>query len=346
MVTTAVLLATLAAGTSGNAQLDRAEKLCDELQFAACLSALDAAWAVEENPRPTVLRILELQGITAASLGQQPRAQAALRQLFVIAPDHPVRRDYAPRVMTQVFEARAWANSKGALQLEELTPEIDGGLIRSVGVRVASDPLTMVRGVRLHLRAGAGEWATQLVPLSGDHAKAPAAVRELAWFAEVLGERNRVLATIGDAKDPRVARAAPEAVAESASPVADAAAPAAANVAANTSSSPGFYRPASYVLGGLAVLSVAGGTYFGLSANEARTRLAAPTLNEQGRVTGLTQLEADSLNKTMQRDATLANGLFVAGGILAGAGVTFFLLGDDVQATPAPGGVTVHGSFD
>jgi hypothetical protein len=290
-----------------------------------------------------VLRILELQGITAASLGQPARSQAALRQLFVLKPDYPMRRDYAPRVMTQVFEARAWASSRGALKVEELEPEIKGEVVRSVGVKVTADPMTMVRGVRLSVRTGNGAWKSQLVPLADDQAKVAAAVREVEWFAEVLGERNRVLVMIGDAKNPRLAKVA-EPVA--AAPAVVQQAPAAGQVTGKApSSAPAFLRPTSYVLGGLAVLSVAGGTYFGLSSADARKQLTSPTLDEQGRVSGLTQVEADSLNKTMQRDAVIANSLFVAGGVMAATGVTFFLLGDDVQATPVPGGVTVRGTF-
>jgi hypothetical protein len=99
---------------------------------------------------------------------------------------------------------------------------------------------------------------------------------------------------------------------------------------------------------GLAAVGV--GALLGVLANVARTSYAQAAKNGAGAVVGMTQREAAALELTAQRDALVANVLFVAGGVLAATGVTFIVV-ERVRApaslalTVGPAGLGLHGRF-
>src|SRR5687767_12432710 len=124
------MLALVALLTVGSANLEAAEKACFELDYAGCLEALQKAKAETGNSRAALLRILELEGVTAAQLKQVMRSQDALRMLFLVDPSHKFGANYAPRVNTQILEARSWARASGALEVTAAEPETkDGALV-------------------------------------------------------------------------------------------------------------------------------------------------------------------------------------------------------------------------
>ena len=105
---------------------------------------------------------------------------------------------------------------------------------------------------------------------------------------------------------------------------------------------------------GIAVLAAGAvaagvGAVFGIQASDARTRVAGAERDGLGRVTSITQRDAQALETTARSQATLANVLFGVGGGLAAAGVVLIIIGPDsapsVALSPAPGGVLVSGSF-
>jgi hypothetical protein len=87
------------------------------------------------------------------------------------------------------------------------------------------------------------------------------------------------------------------------------------------------------------------GVYFGVTAQQARGQLAAPTRDAAGRVTSPSQAEALALDAVARGNAVTANVLFGVGGGLAAAGVVCLVLGRDVEVAPQPGGATVSGRF-
>jgi hypothetical protein len=97
------------------------------------------------------------------------------------------------------------------------------------------------------------------------------------------------------------------------------------------------------------VVSAGLGVLFGALANGTAAQITGAARDASGRITGLTQPQALTLDAQQRGQATAANVLFVASGALLAGGVTLFLLGGDsspqVALVPAPGGVGLVGTF-
>jgi len=320
-----------------NAHLALAEKLVSELKFQDSVAELEQAWAVHENPRATVLRILELQGIAAGSLRQGKRAEGFFRKLVMLDPSHTLSSDYAPRVLTPFYEAKNWVNDHGALRFTAGKAMGDDKLIHGVRVMVKADAFGAQR-VRFHVRPGGGPWNTLDIPLDGGQALARIEGKSVEWWAELIGERDAQLALVGSPTAPVLEQVAPKVVpapppTSSPVPLANAAAVQvrAAEPAAN-------YRPLSYglLLGGVASAGLA--AYFGAKANHDITQSNNAAL----------QSSAASLANSAKNSALTANVLFgTAAALVLGGGLTWWLAPHGPQATLAlgPQGAVVTGAF-
>ncbi|WP_224245761.1 hypothetical protein [Hyalangium gracile] len=340
---TTLLLVPLARGESANPDLPRARMLFDRLRYPEASRALDAARAHPGNDRDTLLQILEMQGVVAAMLQQPAKARTAFQTLLVLSPEHRLEGDYAPRVVTPFFEAKAWVGDHGALRLEP-EPEQEGPTpIERVTVRVAADPLKLGRAVRFHLRAEGADWSLQEVPLAKGEASAAVKGARVQWWAELLDERQAVLALVGSATAPLL-RAAPRpqaALNPPLTPTQDTPSVEKRSSATSTSA----WRKLAYVSLGVAAGTGAAGGYFGLRSRSARSQLEGAAVNEQGLTTGLTQREAFELDERARSNARLANVLFGIAGATAIAGGTLWLLGTPVTVSATPAGVTVGGEL-
>ena len=91
------------------------------------------------------------------------------------------------------------------------------------------------------------------------------------------------------------------------------------------------------------------GVAFGFMSTDARAQVTGATRDEHGRVTSLTQRDAAALEASAQTQATVANVLFVTGGVLAAGGLVLIIVGPDAAPVatlaPAAGGVVLSGSF-
>ncbi|HYH98704.1 MAG TPA: hypothetical protein VD972_22320, partial [Hyalangium sp.] len=151
-LTAALLLAPLAWGETANPELSRARQFLEGLRYTEAARALEAARARPGNDRDTLLQILELQGVVAAMLQQPAKARTAFQTLVVLAPDHQLTGDYAPRVVTPFFEAKGWVADQGAaLRFEAAPASKTHAHIEAVAVQVKTDFLKLGRGVRFHL---------------------------------------------------------------------------------------------------------------------------------------------------------------------------------------------------
>jgi hypothetical protein len=337
-LTLALLLAPLAWGQAPNPDLSRARQFLEGLRYAEAARALEAARARPGNDRATLLEILELQGVVAAMLQQPARARTAFQTLAVLAPDHQLMGDYAPRVVTPFFEAKGWVADQGtALRFEAAPASKTEISVESVAIWVASDVLKLGRSVRFHLHPEGATWMEQESPLV--ERKASVAVRgeRIHWWAELLGEHQAVLATVGSAASP-VAELSPrlEALAHSLTQPT-------APLALERAGSP--LRTAAYVFLGAAAGTGAAGGYFGWRSRSARKEVEGAPVDERGVTTGLTQREALALDERARSSARLANILFGAAGATALVGGTLWVLGAPVTVSATPSGVTVGGEF-
>src|SRR5688572_13755520 len=106
-----------------NEHLQKARQIVEELQYAEAAHALDAAWNSAGNDRETVLEILRLQAVVAATLGQPERARQLFRTLCYLAPDFVLSTaDLGPKVTALFYEARGRILIDGALEFVAAVP--------------------------------------------------------------------------------------------------------------------------------------------------------------------------------------------------------------------------------
>jgi len=112
---------------------------------------------------------------------------------------------------------------------------------------------------------------------------------------------------------------------------------------------PGFsLATAGYIAGGLGVVALGLGVYFGLDASDLADQAKALDRSDPAH----TRAELDGLASDAEHQAFTANLLYGAGGVLLASGAALFLLSSDgplsgapVAVTPAPGGLVVGGRF-
>lgn len=316
-----------------NAELKRAKQELDELKYGEAAKSLEAAWAVPGNGRETSLEILELQGVVAATQGQQDRARAYFRSLLYLKPEaEPPSGDLGPKVLGLFYESKGRITADGALKFEPGAVARDEKQVYQVSVTV-SDPQKLSRAVRFYRRVGNDPWQQELVVPADGQARLGIEAVSVQWWAELLGEKDRVLALVGGPDHPiATAVLVPNGSKPFSMP--------------SLSGSP--LRTASYVVAAAGVLALIGAIVFGLEAESQKNQILGATRDASGAVVGITRVKAQILNDQMKTSATLANSFFVGGGVLVGAGVVLFIVapdGSDARVSLSGKGLTLAGSF-
>ena len=315
--------------------LSEAKKLIDDLELESALKALDAAEKAEGNDRATLEEIYTLQGIAYGTLGKEAKTRDSFRKLLLIAPEATLPADLPPRVRTPFFEAKDWAGTNALVA----TPGADlgDGQVRSVRVVVEKDVLRLARSVRFHFKVNGVDQPVE-VPLRAGKAQVTVGKPAATWWAEVLNEREGVLIELGTAEQPR----------EEWTGVAPTSA--VPQVETEGAVTGGWRRPVGIAVLSAGVVAAGVGVVMGVQANTARSKVNTAIRDEQGRVTSLTQRDAQAVEVNARSQATVANVLFGVGGGLAAAGVVLIILGPSSETTlalsPAPGGLLVSGTFE
>lgn len=326
-----------------NPDVGRAVDLMDDLRYPEAAKVLETARKRPGNDRATVLQILELEAVIAATLDQGERARGFFRALLSVEPEYKLSRDYAPKVLTPFFEAKDWVSRRGALRLE--ADPAPPGPISSLAVRVPADPVKLAHEVRFHLRADGGAWRTELAPLSAGRASVAVTARRLEWWAELLGEAQAVLVQQGSEQQPvtwgtvKLELPPPPAVAARPPPELVPAKPPKARAPAG--------GPGPLVIAGWGLVAVGGasagvGGFFGWRSSQARARVAGAEAGSDGLIHGLTQAEAYALDAQARQDAVVANALFGAGGAVGAGGIAMVVFGQPVEVGVGPGGVSLE----
>ncbi len=199
----ALCLCLPAFGEAKSAELDRAARLVFDQRYEAAARALEQAWRQSGNRREAVLRILELQGVVYAQLGQEAKSLAAFEQLIALDPKRELSGKYSAKVLKPFSGAQAWAADNPSLEVGAEPAAVDGsGKVLQIAVKVKNDALKLVKKVRFTSRPEGGKWSDQLVEVQGAYASAGTDADGLEWYADVLGERDMVLASVGSPKAP------------------------------------------------------------------------------------------------------------------------------------------------
>lgn len=333
----ALSLAVLVAGATPGAQgLAKARALFDDFQLAKVKGAVNEALQEPGLDTPTLISLYELEGLSAATLGDGASARAAFARLLTLDPAREPPRDLPPKGRTFFFAARTLAQRE-ALELTAQVPERTGGFIEGVAVTFKRSALLPAVAVRFTVSIDEGAPTSTVVPLTGaDQASLPVHGKRVKWSAALLGAREAVLRVVEREELPPVeAPPAPPPVAVTA--------PAPAPVAT-------WVRPVGLTLGAVGLAAVGTGVAFGVMANDARAKLAQPNVDANGVVQGLTQVEAQRLDQAALTNAAIANTLFIAGGAVTVTGALMWLLGPRAEAAPvalsvSPAGVFAAGRF-
>jgi hypothetical protein len=349
------LLLALPAFAAPNASLDKAQKLYADLNYTEAAKSLDAALKQPGNDRASLLKILELQAVVQATLGQSEKAAKGFQTLLTLSPDFKLEGNYPPRVTTAFYEARGWAEANGHVEAKALDAAVEPGKVKQVRLELSKDPLKLVKKVRFHLGA-----QDVVAPVTGNLAAASPreASLELSWWAELLGDKDAVLLEVGSAASPKVERAPAKPGVDA--PVVAAAAPVPAAVEpepepevvaapVRRSEPPNVKRLASYGLVGGAAICAGVGLAFGVMANGTKAQVDGAPVNAMGHVSSMTQVQALELDGRQRSQATLANVFTGAAVALAATGVTLFVLslgGDSrAQLVPSAAGAAIVGTF-
>ncbi len=368
------LLLAFSALAQSNPELEKANRFLFDQKFGDAAKALEAAARVQGNGREMVMRIYELQGVTYGQLGQATKAREAFQALLCLDPKRELNGKYNQKVVTAFSAAKEWANTNPPLEIKAAKAAIDDkGRVMQLAAKVRNDPMRLVKKVRFHLRSDEARWSEQDSELQGVYAAANTDAQGVEWWAELLGENDRVLMLVANEANPiREGKARDKAPASApvvaAVPAADAPKKEEPKVAEVTlppekpapnvvideptapASSGSALRPVGYVMMGAGLLTLGVGTYFGVQSSAGRDRINNAARDSQNRVTGITQKEAHALGPQSQSQAMIANVLFAAGGGVALLGGVFWIIGgvgsdQSVTLAPTAGGVTASGRF-
>ncbi|MBL8922658.1 MAG: tetratricopeptide repeat protein [Myxococcaceae bacterium] len=363
-----LLLPLLAVAADVRALVAKAEEAMQSLEYGDAVKALEAARKEPNTPRDVVLRVLELQGVAYASLGQEAKALKAFQSWLALAPDAKLSGNQPPKVTTVFFEARSFVSQKGSVTLKPSSTRGSGG-VKDVRVEVANDPLKLVKEIRFFLVIDGSQRQVD-VAVAGGGAVAAAGAQRVEWWALALGEKKAGLLEAGSGDKPMVEGTAPVARVEPPvkpdpkpdpkpdvkSDVKPAAKPDDApppppplvEVRESVPSRPmSTLRIAGLVAGGAGAVAVGVGSIFGVMAAGTSARVASAERDAAGRITGLTRAEALALDAQQRTQATLANVLWISGAALVGTGALLFFLGADSPVAVAPSGTgfSVFGRF-
>lgn len=335
-----ISLCLLSATPSG--PLATAEDLVSNLRYADAEKALVAARAQPEHPREALLRILELQGIVAATLNNGPKAKAFFQQLLALDPEHKLPGDQPPRVRTPFYEAKGMASEAKPMELVAEAQQTADGARLEAGL--TADPLSLGKKARFHVREVGGAWTVKDVPLTAGRAAHLLGPGKWEWWVAILGDADATLFSRGGDDKPFTAgTGAGSAVAGTATPPGLTPPPTTVKSSGGSRTGPLFWA----CVAGAGATAI-GGTIAGVLSRSANGSVENAAKDGNGVVTGITQKQADALRSAAKTQAIAANVLFGAAGVLAATGVVVFLVSTpsgSVAVSPAAGGVTVSGSF-
>lgn len=342
-----VLVVLAALGAAGeafaqNAELKKAEKQFEALNYREAEKALVKALAVPKNDRATVIRIYELRGILDATVGKKS-ALEHFRRLVAISPDHVLSRDYGPRILTPFYEAKARLDENPAIKLELTAALADGS--QTLTLQVLNDSLKLGARVKLWWRPKGGEWTSRTDPVASAPVVQAVASDTVEYYAQLFSPNDGLLVENGSAETPLLAEPPPPPPPpptlseEQILSLQKAAGPKPMSTG----------RKVAIATGAVGVASLGGALAAGIISRTARNEVENPPRDEQGRLIGMTAEKARELELRTVNSAIAANVLLGVGAGLVAVGVVLFIAdpggGAKVAVAPAPGGVVVAGEF-
>lgn len=308
------LLAVVLILTQAPDPLVEAQRAFDELQFERVLSLTPAPAAWKGLTREQAVRALSLRGLALASSKRDAEATVAFRQLLSLEPAWQLPEQFGPRVRTLVLEAKDAAERAGRLSIS-----VEAGAVVVTG----GDAFGLAEQVSLSWKGpeGVRTVTKPLAPKLDAPWASPTGVT--AWLS-VLGPGATVLATWGTQESPKVL------------------APSAPSVTEAKQGKPlSRLSLIGIVVGAAGLAAVGAGVYALTLADRPQQALLGATRDSTGRITSLTQREAFALDANANTAWQVAGGLLIGGALAVAGGVTLFVLGLQVSASPGSVALTV-----
>lgn len=350
--------------------IERAESLFTARKYSDALRVVDTAFRKQGLPRLSVIKLYELQGICAAQLNQDVKAKTAFQNMLQLDPKRELPKFALQAPVTAAFrKAKDWADGRSALDFMAAAPLTDEqGRVVQIAAKVKNDAMKLSRKVRFHVKADGNVWTELDMEVAASFSAAATDATVVEWWAELMGDREAVLASLGSERNPirnsAKAVAAPEEEKNSVLSVTEQpkepedpvkpeehfSAPVPVVDLRPPPRSGSVLKPVAYGLWGGAAGALGVGLYFGYQSNAARSKVTGAIAKAGGQpVTDITQEEAYRLEKQSQGDALKANILFGTAAGLAVAGGICFWLGldgdDNVAIAPMPNGAAVVGRW-
>ena len=353
-----VALAALTASAQRSPELEKAQQLLAQKKYDAALKSIEAAAKKGGLERESLLTLLESRGLAEASLGQTQKAEESFRSVLQLEPKRDLTGKYTGKAATVIAAAKEWFKEHGGIELGPLDPGAQDGRVKQISLFVKNDPLKLISQVRFYVRKDGGAWKPVEASLANGAAATDVDAEVVEWWAEALSEKKDQLMFLGSAGKPiKQSAPAPVAVAkvEPVKEVVKDDVPAKEpekkltptekksderlEVQPAAQGSP--VRTAGFVVLGVGVAAVAVGTYFGVTSSAQRAAVKADIVSGTR-----SRAELYAADQAAIGSATIANVMFIGGGVAAAAGLVMVIVGKDVAVVPgAGGGVTVLGKF-
>jgi hypothetical protein len=153
------------------------------------------------HSRDELIEIYLLRGELEAVMSGPEAGEAEFRKLLVLDPGHAAPALTTPVFMIPFNRAQRWVEAHGQLSLV-CGVTLGMGPPGAQTVEIASDPLKLVRGLRVSIRGA------PFRPLAGPPFRLPP-VASADYFVEAIDAAGSVVATCGNGDGPRKLGAAP-----------------------------------------------------------------------------------------------------------------------------------------
>ncbi|MBN2496849.1 MAG: tetratricopeptide repeat protein [Deltaproteobacteria bacterium] len=191
------LVATCAAG-----DLEQAGTLFDEMKFDQAMALVNQVLVRSDIGPDELVEAWRIKGLCLAAKGSRDEALRAFQILLSIRPGYKMDRGISPKVASAFYQAVAMAE-KG-IELAHSPPKVEGKLAGlELKVRLVSDPLGLVKGVRVRYQPEGGEEQALVSPAFGPATMSlslpddlPAG--KLSYYVEALNDHGAALARIGE----------------------------------------------------------------------------------------------------------------------------------------------------
>jgi hypothetical protein len=379
---TAVLI--LSAGSALAAapipELEKAQAALADGKPGPALNMVEAVAKQGKLDKDNLALMYQLKGIALAMTKKEGPAKVAFEAYLWLSPDGGLPPSTDGKAFKIFRQAKDWARANPALEFRaEPAAQDDKGKVMQIATFVKNDPLKIVRKVRFHVKTNGGNWTEAVEPVSASYAATSPEADAVEWWAELLADRDSVMAILGSEENPVLegkakSKKAPAKKDEKPKPVAKAdekpkaseekkaeekksddapvaerkeerePEPRAETEVEKPAGKPFVVtgvRGLGFGLAGVGVVGAIIGVVCGAASAGLRTELTALP-NDGSLITTMTQREAVDKENSANGLATAANVMLITGGVLAATGIVLVIAGgpaDDAKVSLAPAGL-------